>query len=214
MDDAAGIGHRIYRALFDCIIRHVYAPGTWLREDAIAREFDVSRTPVREALSQLTQDRLIETIPKRGSRVLGFGVDDLEEAYEIRRALEVLALERGISSVRIADLMMLRTRIEETHSSEDSANHAEVDSSLHQVLIESAKSPRLQALLGSLHRIMQTFREIAFEDSSVREAAYAEHLELIDALATRDLHRSREILSDHILRSKTRVLGAVLRKGL
>jgi DNA-binding GntR family transcriptional regulator len=206
-------GHAVYRELFDRIIRQEYEPGTWLREDSLAREFAVSRTPVREALSQLTQDGLVRLIPRRGSQVVGFSVDDLEEAYDMRRALEVLALERGIALVRIADLIRIRQAIEEAGPLDDPARHAELDSLLHQTIIDSANSPRLAAALGTLYRIMQTFRELGFEEESVRAATTAEHLELIDALATRDLERSRSLLSDHVSRSKSRILAAVLRRG-
>lgn len=209
-----GTGRNIYRKLFDRIIRREYKPGAWLREDPIAEEFGVSRTPVREALSQLTQDRLVKTIPKRGSQVIGFSVDDLEEAYEIRRVLEVLALERGINTLRIAELAEIRVAVERAREQDDPTLHARVDARLHELIIESAHSPRLAGLLGSLYRMMQTFREIGFTEGAIRTAAAGEHLELIDAIATRDVARARALLSDHIAVSKSRVLSAVLRRGL
>lgn len=214
VDTNGGIGHTIYRELFDRIIRQDYPAGTRLREDALAVEFAVSRTPIREALSQLAQDRLVRNIPKRGSQVVGFGVDDLEEAFEIRRVLEVLALERGIAAIRISEVMRVRQALEDAAPIDDPALHAQIDSRLHQAMIRAAESPRLEAQLGSLYRIMQTFREIAFEDESVRQDAMGEHLDLIEAIATRDLPQARLLLGDHISRSKSRILAAIVKKGL
>ena len=85
---------RMYRTVFDRIVHGRYGPDTWLREGALANEFGLSRTPVREALRQLEQDGLLEIIPNRGARVFGFTADELEQLYEIRLSLELLALEK------------------------------------------------------------------------------------------------------------------------
>ncbi len=205
---------QIYRTLLTRIVRQEYPAGSWLREDAIGKEFEASRTPVRSALAQLSADGLVEAIPKRGSRVTGFTVDDLEECFEIRRVLELLALERGLPNLRIAALSQVRDRIEKARDDSDAINHAEIDTSFHQVIIESANSTRLSNQLGSLYRIMHAFRELGFANAEIRSSALEEHLELIDAIASRDHERSRSLLSDHIAMSKSRILAQLLRSGL
>ena len=205
---------QIYRTLLTRIVRQEYRAGSWLREDAIGKEFDASRTPVRSALAQLSADGLVETIPKRGSRVAGFTVDDLEECFEIRRVLELLALERGLPNLRIAALSELRDQIEDARDGSDAIVHADIDTRFHQVIIESANSTRLSNQLASLYRIMHAFRELGFANAEIRSWASEEHLELIDAMAARDLERSRTLLGDHIAKSKSRILAQVLRSGL
>ena len=201
----------MYTVLFDRIVKNQYSSSTWLREDSLATEFGMSRTPVRTVLRLLAQDGLIELLPKRGARVIPFTVDDLEEAYEIRRSLELLALERGIGTMSIQELMGHRRSVEHLKEESDPAVHAAVDSSLHQFIVGSAKSGRLTSMLASLYRLMQRFRELGFEDREIRERAEAEHLDLIDALISRDGGRASQILSNHIRNSKARILSMVVR---
>ena len=204
----------VYASLFDRIIRGEYPAGTWLREDALAAEFDMSRTPVRNVLGLLAQDGLVEYLPKRGSRALGFTVDDLEEAYEIRRVLELLALERSISTIRIEELMEIRTNVLALRERGNFADHADVDARLHGFIAASSGGIRLEATLGRLFRIMQRFRELGFQDSEVRDLAREEHLRLIDAISARDRETAAGELSAHLRNSKARILAKVIRGGL
>ena len=205
--------HEIYRELFNRVVHGRYARGEWLREDAIAGEFGVSRTPVREALFQLAQDGLAEGLPKRGFRSLGFTVDDLEEAYEIRRVLELLALERAVHTLPIRELVEIRVRIQATAGNDDPLEHARIDGDLHQLIVDSSRSPRLIATLSGLYRIMRTFRELGFSAPEVRSLATQEHIGLIAALASRDGERAMRALDEHIRASKSRILSQVLGGG-
>ena len=204
----------IYRELFNRVVHGVYAPGEWLREDALATEFGVSRTPIRETLYQLAQDGLVEGLPKRGFRSLGFTVDDLEEAYEIRRALELVAVERATPSISISALHAIRARIESVAGTDDPIEHAAIDSELHRLIADASRSRRLITMLSSLYRIMQSFRELGFESETIRRPATAEHIRLIDALASRDAPAAARILDEHIRLSKSRILKQVLEEPI
>lgn len=204
------VGHEIYRELFNRIVHGELVAGDWLREDAIATEFGVSRTPVRESLRQLAQDGLAENIRKRGYCVLGFTVDDLEEAYEIRRVLELLALDRAVKTLPIRELKEIRDRMQAISNSDDPFEHARIDSELHQLIVDSSRSRRLVDTLSSLYRIMRSFRELGYEASEVRALAMQEHFDLMAALASRDGERAAEVLDVHIRASKARVLERVL----
>jgi DNA-binding GntR family transcriptional regulator len=206
------IPDNLYTKLFDRIVRGDYGAGSWLREDSIADEFGVSRTPVRDALRQLAQDGLVETIPKRGSRSLGFTMDDLEEAFSIRRNLELLALEQAITRLKLDRLMDIRARIDVSEESDDPAFHAELDSRLHTMIMNAADGKRLPMMLGSLYRIMASFRQLGFADPEVRRSARIEHLAIIDGLIARDSAIASQLLKDHIDATKTRVLSSVIRK--
>ena len=200
----------MYEVLFDRIIKGNFPAGVWLREDALAEEFGVSRTPVRNVLGLLSQDGLVEYIPKRGSRSLGFSVDDLEEAYEIRRVLELLALERSISTISIGRLMQIRTAVSALSNESDGAIHTEVDARLHGFIASSSGGVRLIATLERLFRIMQRFRELGFKDEGIRASARTEHLAIIDAIAARDGELAKARLSEHVHNSKARILAKVI----
>lgn len=205
------IPHELYTKLFDRIVRGSYPAGAWLREDSIADEFGVSRTPVRDALRQLAQDGLVEMIPKRGSRSLGFTLDDLEEAFSIRRNLELLALERALPTLRLDRLMEIRRKIIALEGTDDPQVHASLDNEFHTIIMNAADGKRLPMMLGSLYRIMASFRELGFMDAEVRRSARAEHLEIIDRLIARDTVGASALLRDHVDATKTRILATVIR---
>jgi DNA-binding GntR family transcriptional regulator len=202
-----------YTTLFDRIIHGVYPANTRLKEDELAEEFKVSRTPIRETLRLLQQDGLIEILPNRGARVYGFTVDDLEDLYEIRRVLEVLALDFAASSMSISGLVELRESIEAIKDLDDAKKHAELDAKLHGYIIESSRRRRLISMLNQLFHLLQTFRELGFRDMQVQKSTYGEHLELIDALSVRDISRAKEVLARHITNSKNRILQKVVNRS-
>ena len=206
------VAREMYRTLFDRIVHGRYDQETWLREGALAKEFGISRTPVRQVLRQLEQDGLLEIIPNRGARIFPFDADELEDLYEIRRSLEMLALEKGASSLSLQRLIELRGRVESLGDAAD--QHAALDAEIHSYLAEAGGSRRLQTMLRQLYRLIQTFRELAFHDPIVRETTTAEHGRLLDALCMRDTGAALEALSIHIRNSKNRVLTTVVRSGL
>jgi GntR family transcriptional regulator, rspAB operon transcriptional repressor len=201
----------LYTKLFDRIVKGTYSAGAWLREDTLAEEFGVSRTPVRDALRQLAQDGLVEVIPKRGSRSLGFTVDDLEEAFSIRRNLELLALERAIPILRLDRLMDMRGRIDSLTDDDDPRLHAALDNEFHTMIMEAADGKRLNMMLRSLYRIMASFRELGFLDAEVRRKARTEHLAIIESLIARDGETAATMLRRHVDATKNRVLSKVVR---
>lgn len=204
---------QMYTDLFDRIIKNRYAPDTWLREDELAGEFNISRTPVREVLRLLEKDGLIRIIPNRGAKVYAFTVDDLEDIYEIRRVLESLALEYAVPSLSIHGLIEIRNKIEETRDSEDYHRITHIDTQLHNYYIESSHRRRLIDMLDRLTRLLNTFRELGFQDEEVRRTTYEEHLTLIDAICVRDVAKAKNICEEHIRNTKIRLLKTVYRQG-
>ena len=202
--------HDIYTILFDRIIQNYYPEDTWLREDLLAKEFDVSRSPVRSVLRNLEQDHLIEILPKRGAKILPFTADDLEDIYELRQSLELLALKRASNALSIQRLLELKAEILALKDEDDREVHARVDGELHEYLINSCGRRRLILMLQQLYRLTQTFRELSLSTDESKDITINEHLDLIDSLCIRDMHKARELLSRHIENSKIRVLTQVI----
>ena len=202
--------HDIYTILFDRIIHNKYPEESWLREDLLAGEFRVSRSPVRSVLRDLEQDHLIEILPKRGARVFPFTADDLEDIYELRRDLELLAMKRSAHSLSIQRLLELKADILSLKENSQPEDHARVDGALHSYIIESSGRRRLILMLKQLYRLTQTFRELSLINQESRSSTMKEHTDLIDALCIRDLDRAASLLTGHIENSKIRVLTLVI----
>ncbi len=203
----------IYATLFYRILQGKYPQNTWLKEELLAEEFNISRTPVREILRQLEQDRLIEILPKRGARVFSFTADDIEEIFEIRKSLELLALDISAPSLSINGLMEISTMIEEYAQLYDYQKHTEIDEKFHKYFIEASGKRRLIAMLHQLYRLIQHLRELGFKDKEIIKTATKEHLEIINALCLRDVVGAKELLEKHLQNSKTRLISKLIKEG-
>ena len=204
---------QIYAVLFDRIVSGEYPSNTRLKEEELADQFGVSRTPIRLTLRQLEQDGLIEILPNRGARVVGFTVDDVEEVYDIRKSLEIQALKTSAPHLNIQGLIEIRTRMKDISRTSDAKLHEEIDAQVHNYFIQASGKRRLIAILDQMFRLIQRFRELGFEDSDLRASASEAHLALIDAICMRDVNKASEILADHIEMSKNNAVSLIVRKS-
>jgi len=201
---ARALKERIYTSLFNRIFDGNYGDNTRLKEEDLAREFGVSRTPIREVLQQLDQDGMVRLLPNRGATVKALTPDDVEELYEIRKKLEVLALEFGVSTMNLQTLSDIRARFESIGQSSNPEEIADIDEAMHSHIITSSGKPRLIKMLEQVMRLMQRFLYIGFADTSGNERRLAtqEHLDLIEALMLRDRVKAARLLESHVERSK------------
>jgi len=206
------VAANLYSSVFNRITSGRQAAGTRLKEDELAREFGVSRTPVRAALRLLAQDGLVEIVPNHGARARGFTADDLESVYEIRKVLELLALGLTGLHLSIRTLMDIKAQMETARALKDPVENAKADVRLHGFIIETCHRRRLINVLDQQFRLIQPFREMGFHDEEIQSCSYREHLELIHYLSIRDINESARVLELHIRNSKVRVLQKVFHK--
>lgn len=145
-----------YELLKQRVIAGTYAPGAQLKEEHIARELDISRTPIRAALKRLVQDGLASADVGRGVRVAEWTEIDIQETYELRGLLEghaaELAARRGGTALadRLDELneQMAQTiaRGEETMAE----RLQDINALFHRAILEASGSPRLRAMLVGL----------------------------------------------------------------
>ena len=203
----------IYAVLFDRIVSGEYPPNTRLIEEDLSRQFEVSRTPIRLTLRELERDGLVEILPKRGARVVGFTIDDVEEAYDIRKSLEIQALKTSVPHMNIQGLIEIRARVEQISALDDVKLNEEIDARVHNYFIRASGKRRLISILDQMFKLIQRFRELGFENQEVRKSAHEDHLALIDAICRRNVDEAVEILGDHIERSKIFAVLSFVRKA-
>jgi DNA-binding GntR family transcriptional regulator len=192
----------LYTVLFGRIIDGQYAPGTRLKEEALADEFGVSRTPVREILRQLEQDGLVKIQPSCGASVTALTADDIEDLYDIRKLVELHALELAVSSYNLQRLLEFRAEIEKMLRNEDRQAHVTVDSDFHSYLVESTRRRQLIQIFKKQARLIERFRSLSFNQHHIQQRAAQEHLKIIDALVLRDAETAKALLRQHIETSK------------
>jgi DNA-binding GntR family transcriptional regulator len=193
-----GKGDVVTELLREMITTGQLAPGTELRQRDLAKYFNVSATPVREALRRLESEGLVGTELHRGSRVAAFDIGEQEENYLILAELEALATRLAVEKMTDADLLEVRA-CEQAFAEvgDDDPAAKELNRQFHFRIYECARSP----LLLSLMRLL--WRSFAYGPQLWRphQQSVEEHQLLVEALAARDRDRAARITREHVLGS-------------
>ena len=185
------------------------AAGTRLRQNDMAQRFGVSTTPVREAFAQLQAEGLLRIDPHRGAVVFHPSVDDVLEFYEIREALESLAVTHAIPRLRADVARDLEALIDRMRRTEDARKWLKLNDQFHLRLYESAGRPRLSSLIDNLRDASAPYIYMFVASRPLSERAHEEHQEILDACMRRDAAAAKRAIRDH-LRNASRDLAAFL----
>ncbi len=186
--------------------------GTRLLQESLAADFEVSRTPVREALRKLESEGLIEVIPNRGAIVRGPTAREIREGYLVRAELEGLAAELAAEWITDAELRALeeaaalfRSCAETSGASTPEAALAwtKANDAFHEVIQGAARNDQLQRTIVGLHRTFpRNLTGVALSrDVRLLQRNVGEHARILEAIAARDGALARRAMTDHIRRS-------------
>jgi len=192
----------IHDALKRAILAGQFRPSERINQEQIARELGVSRTPVREALHSLAREGLVELQPRRGAFVSAFGEREVSEIYELRELLEPHAVAIAClraTPAQVEAVRRLASEIERTTSS-DMERAFVLNRDFHQRLCEPCHNRLLIAFLETVWSQQSAINIFAYQRQSAEamRRTYAQHREIVEAFATRDSERTRELVRRHI----------------
>lgn len=191
----------IYEALHQAIATMVLRPGEPIQEKALAQQFSVSRTPVREALLHLSRDGLVDLIPQSGTFVSRIAIGAIHEAAVIRRALEAVTVTRtaeisGAAELARLDMVLARQRLSDEIG--NTVDFHEADEAFHETI----------ALIAGYATIWQVVRQNKVQVDRVRrltlpvagrmKQVIQEHLHIRDAIAAHDAAAAVAALDYHL----------------
>jgi DNA-binding GntR family transcriptional regulator len=205
----------VYDRLKHLILLGEVPIGLRLREERIAERLGVSRTPVREALLRLHAERFLDRHPEGGFRVLNPSVQTMRELYEVRRALELLAMRRAMHEGP-HDRAALQELRDEWMSIDGDAAQLDpefvlLDEDFHVRLAEAAGNVQLADELRMLSERIRPVRIHDFITPGRITSTIEQHLEILDTVLARKLTKAGEQLEAHILQSQGVVEVAVAR---
>jgi DNA-binding GntR family transcriptional regulator len=192
------MSHRIKKELMKRICDGGYQPGERLIELQIAREFETSQAPVREALCELEIMGIVETEPYKGTRVKEITPQDLEEAIKIRSALESLAAESADTRL-IDQIDDLRKRAEETVEfarQRDSLKFALANVEFHRMIVQASNNKTLISTWENLAPELRMKACAKLNLDKLEEAAH-DHLDIVEAFAEGDNRFAAKLLKRH-----------------
>jgi DNA-binding GntR family transcriptional regulator len=186
--------------LLERILSGVYPPGSRLVETRIAHELSISQAPVREALRDLEQLRLVVHESFRGCSVRSVSAEDLLEAYPVRAALETLAIRLAAERIDEATLARLADQIEAMRQATrdgDPAAEAAADAAFHSAIVAAAGNSVLTQQWEQLLPHARTLLSLTLPASAKGDLA-DRHLPILEALCRHDAHGAEAAMSAHL----------------
>lgn len=209
------LADQVFEKLENDIIQGVYPRGEILTELKLVDQLGVSRTPIRDALRRLEQERLIEDTGK-GSRVVGITEEDLEDIMNIRQRIEGLAAyyaAKNMTPEGLAELTHIVDLQDFYYDKGDAEQLRQVDEQFHDLICYLSKRTVIMDTLIPLHRKTRRYRRISMEDWSRTVNTRKEHKAIFDAMASGDADLAESLMGKHIENAKKHMLGGFINHG-
>ncbi len=212
---SVSLADQVFEKLENDIITGVYPRGEILTELKLVEQLGVSRTPIREALRRLEQERLIQDSGK-GSVVLGITLEDLEDIMNIRQHVEGLAAYYAAKNATEEGKNRLK-HINELQDfyfeKRDIDNLQRMDDEFHDALYEMSSRTVLHDTLLPLHRKTMRYRKAAMKNEKRQHDSVMEHKEIIEAINAGDGERAQKLMSAHIKNAKEHMIERFVENG-
>ncbi|WP_371365536.1 HTH-type transcriptional repressor RspR [Sporomusa rhizae] len=199
----------VAETLREAIVNGTLSPGERLMEIQLAEELGVSRTPVREAIRKLELEGFVVMIPRRGTYVADLSIKDINEVFEIRTALDVLAAGLAVERItedELEQLERLLVEISDLTEQGDADKIVEVDGQFHDILYRASRNDRLVGIINNLREQFTRFRSISMQYPGRIQKTVEEHRRLVEAIAGRDLELAQQIAREHMENSEQTLL--------
>lgn len=212
---SVSLASQVFEKLETDIITGVYPRGEVLTELKLVEQLGVSRTPIREALRRLEQERLIEE-SGRGSVVLGITVEDLVDIMDIRQRVEGLAAYYATKNLTEEGAEKLKqiSELQDFYYEKQDLDHLrQMDDRFHDAIYQLSNRPVLRDTLVPLHRKTQRYRKISIGDKNRLGKSIQEHRAISQAIISGDAELAAQLITAHIESAKKNMIERCYQNG-
>jgi len=211
--DKYSLRGRVFNKIREDILSGKYNQNEELKENTIATELGVSRTPVREALRQLELEGLVNIIPNKGAYVNGISEKDIHDIYIIRSYLEGLCAKWACEHITQEQIDALEEIIylSEFHAKKEHHQQVvELDNKFHETIYEASNSKILDHVLSDFHHYVQRIRKVTLSSDDRAMNSNKEHTAILEAIKKRDGEEAERLAHEHIMNT----IQNISQKGL
>ena len=208
------LADQVFQRLENDIIQGVYPRGTILTELKLVDQLGVSRTPIREALRRLEQERLIEDTGK-GSVILGISVEDVEDIMTIRERVEGIAARHAACNATDRDREELGNLmdLQEFYFQKGDAEHLrQIDDQFHDAICRMSGRAVIMDTLIPLNRKTRRYRRLAMDDWYRVPRTKQEHVDVYEAILAGNGDAAKRLTEEHIRNARIHITECILSK--
>ncbi len=187
------------------IFSHELAPGSWIDEQAIAKEYGISRTPMREAIKILAAEGLITMKMRRGAYVTEVSKSDLNQIFTVLALLEGQACRETAlkaSERQLEALDSIHMKLERAAADRDLDQFFAINQSFHDKLQEISNNPWMKRVIDDLRKVLKLQRRDSLSKRGRLESSLIEHRKILSALLARDADLSEKLMKEHLLQGQ------------
>ena len=202
----------VFKTLRQAILTGELKPGERLMEIHLANRLGVSRTPIREAIRKLELEGLVTMIPRKGAEVAQITEKSLKDVLEVRRALDVLAVELACERITDAekeDLKQACFLFEEATKTKDATKIASEDVKLHNIIVKATGNDRLIQLVSNLAEQMYRYRFEYIKDVAQHEILVSEHRMIYNSIVENDPKKAARAVSMHVDNQEKSIINLI-----
>ena len=212
IERSQSLRQQVYQAIRQIILQGDLVSGERIVETKLAKQLQVSRTPIREAIGQLQREKLIVSNPKGGFRVTTLSIQDAVQLYDCRIALEQLAVANACQLItspqlkQLEELVLLSEKTTKSSSGDDSEKLLELDYQFHHLIAKCSSNQWLLTLLEQVFDKMALLRIQTTKHNPQVLEIRLEHRQVYEAIASGNAELARQMTIEHLTASKARVV--------
>ncbi len=187
------------------IFSHEFAPGDWIDEQALAIQYGISRTPMREAIKVLAAEGLITMKMRRGAYVTEVSKSDLSQIFTVLALLEGQACFEAAKKAtegQLEALDSIHLKLERAAADRDLDQFFAINQQFHDKIQEICANPWMQRVIDDLRKVLKLQRRDSLSKRGRLESSLLEHRKILSALLARDADLSQKLMKDHLLQGQ------------
>ena len=212
LNEVPDLSQRAYNAIKEAILTLQIQPGEILSTIRLAKQLNISRTPVREALLRLERDGLVVVMPQKGAVVTGITVEDVREIYELRIILKSYAVKKAATTLTDEELAYLETvmqKADDAFTRGERKLASNIARELHDVLINKVNNRRLTVFLEELDSSYERIRHFSILIPDRLERSFEQHKAILAALRVRNPSQAEHAIEDHLISVREEILSSI-----
>lgn len=196
----------------NAIISGKFPSGQALKQDVLASQFGVSKIPIREALYLLQNEGLVTFLNNRGSIVSELSINEVDEIYTMRIALEAIALERAIPNLKAADFIAAESSLKLIEASDDPIEWSNLNWIFHSTIYRAAQMPKLLETVSVLHNNVARYLLLYLNTMQQQEHSQQEHWDLLEACRKGRIQQALGLLRQHLEDAKQQTISYMIQQ--